>query len=153
DRVEARGIGQGAQMRDLLLLPGRVGGRQAVGVLEDADALGVGEALGEQMDECGVDVVDAATLLGQQLAGSRGVVAVVLRAPGRHQADRSCRAGSTSRSLSLPVTISGARPSVITPSVMTTLTTSPREGTSNMTCCSESSRIARRPRAPVPRSI
>src|SRR5699024_2403805 len=47
DRVEARLIGQGAQTPDLVLLAGRIGRGQAVGGLEDPDALGVPDPVGQ----------------------------------------------------------------------------------------------------------
>src|SRR5690625_2117842 len=158
DRVEARVIGQGAQTPDLVLLAGRIGRGQAVGGLEDPDALGVPEPFGQQVHQSGVDVVDAAAFVEQELLCADGVVRAARGVAGagrcgRHQALRSCWERSWARSESLVVTISGPRPSVTTPAVITTLAMSSREGTSNMTGCSDSSRMARSPRAPVPRSM
>src|SRR5699024_3709665 len=154
-RVEAGLVRQLAEMGDLLLLARGIGGRQPVLGLQQTHPLRVGEALGEQVHEGGIDVVDAAALAHQQPPGAFDVLSVVVaggRVRDRH-AERSWRPRRSCASASLPVSISGARPSVTTPSVMTTLTTSSHEGTSNMTSCRDSSRIARRPRAPVSRSI
>src|SRR5690606_28827035 len=58
-RVEVRRLGELAQPRDLLLLARGIRGRHVVRGLELADLLRGAEALGEQIDERGVDVVDA----------------------------------------------------------------------------------------------
>lgn len=57
------------QPLDLRGLPGRVGGRQAVPGLELADLLGALEALGEQVHQGGIEVVDAAAQVKQPLTG------------------------------------------------------------------------------------
>jgi len=58
-RIELCSIGKFAQPRDLLDFTGRIGGRQTMGGLQLADRLGALESLCEQVDESGVDVVDA----------------------------------------------------------------------------------------------
>lgn len=58
-RIELGFDGQLAQPCDLALFAGRVSRRQLVCCLEPPDPLGVLEPLGEQMDEGGIDVVDA----------------------------------------------------------------------------------------------
>ena len=60
DRVEVRLVRQLPQARDLLHLAARVRRRHPAGGLEHADLLGRLEALGQQVDQRGVDVVDAA---------------------------------------------------------------------------------------------
>src|SRR5690606_17671791 len=152
--VQSGVIREGAQARDLLSLAVRVCGWQSVLGLQHAHPLGVSEALGEQVHEGRVDVVDAAPLLGEEDAGTLDrLLAGCGRGIRCAHALCSWRPVPSARSASLPVSMSGARPSVTTPAVMTTLTTSSREGTSNITGCSASSRIARRPRAPVSRSV
>ena len=59
-RVEARVVRQGAQPLDLEGLAGRVGRRHPRAGLEPAHLLGALEALGEQVHQRGVEVVDAA---------------------------------------------------------------------------------------------
>ena len=56
-----------AQAVELLLLASRVGCRHPVLRLQHADLLGRAEALGEEVDERGVDVVDAAAESAQGL--------------------------------------------------------------------------------------
>ena len=58
-RVEMSILGEAAQSVDLHEFTRRVGGRQSVGSLEPPDLLGEFEPLGQQMNERGVDVVDA----------------------------------------------------------------------------------------------
>ena len=69
-RVEVRRGGQVAQPGNLLLLALAVGGRQADARFVDPDLLGDLEALREQQDQRGVDVVDARPVPGQRLVGS-----------------------------------------------------------------------------------
>ena len=66
--IELRVVGKAAQPGDLRLLTRRVGRRQAVGGLEHAHRLGAAEALGQHVDERGVDVVDRSAIAGR--AGS-----------------------------------------------------------------------------------
>src|SRR5450830_1015513 len=146
-RVEVRLVGEATQPRDLLRLSPQVRRRQPSYGLEHADLLRCLEPLRQQVHERGVDVVDAAPQsdeLGRQdVLGADGV---------RHCVhalfSRSVRLGPwTSRGTSVGFTFSRT-----TPRVMTTRPTSSRLGISNMTCWRTSSMIARRPRAPVPRS-
>ena len=58
-RIEARLLRQRTQPGHLLALAGRVGGGQADGGLVAADVLGDLEPLGQEVDQRGVDVVDA----------------------------------------------------------------------------------------------
>lgn len=58
-RIKSRLVGERPQPGDLPLLASRVGGRHTVRSLELPDSLGALEALGEQVDQGGVDVVDA----------------------------------------------------------------------------------------------
>src|SRR5690606_32449654 len=64
-RVEAGVLGERAQALDLLRLAARVRRRQPEVRLDVPHALGALEALGEQVDERGVDVVDGPACLGQ----------------------------------------------------------------------------------------
>src|SRR5450830_1648607 len=145
-RVEVRLVGELAQPRDLPRLSPEVRRRQPSRGLEHADLLRRLEPLRQQVDECRVDVVDAAPQaheLGRQAVLGAGV---------RHRVhalfSRSVRLGAwASRGTSVGFTFSST-----TPRVMTTRPTSSRLGISNMTCWRTSSMIARRPRAPVPRS-
>lgn len=59
DGVEPCLLGERSKSRHLAFLACRVGGRQAGGCLVPPDVLGDLEALGEEVDERGVDVVDA----------------------------------------------------------------------------------------------
>ncbi len=59
-RVEPGVLGQVAQPLDLVPLAGRIGRRQPVLRLQPPDLLGALEALGQHVDDRGVDVVDAA---------------------------------------------------------------------------------------------
>ena len=68
-RIETRLDGQRPQPRHLLLLAHRVGGRQPDRGLVAADLLGDLEPLGEQVDERGVDVVDARPVTRQLVVG------------------------------------------------------------------------------------
>src|SRR6478609_3547636 len=58
-RVQTGGLRDAGEAGDLLLVPGRVRGRQPTLGLELADPARELEALGEQVHEGGVDVVDA----------------------------------------------------------------------------------------------
>lgn len=59
DRVQPRGSGEASQPGQLLLLAAGIGGRQAEICLEMTDPLGAPEAFGQQVDQGGVEVVDA----------------------------------------------------------------------------------------------
>jgi len=63
--IQVRFLGQLAQARDLLLLPPRIGGGQGIGRLVLADRLGDAEPLRQDMDQGGVDIVDAAAEGGE----------------------------------------------------------------------------------------
>ena len=69
DRIETGLDGQRPQPRDLLFLARRVGWRQADLSLVTAHVLGDLEALGQEMDERGVDVVDARPVARQLCVG------------------------------------------------------------------------------------
>lgn len=86
DRVEAGCLRQRSQSRHLLRLAIRVGGRQAGSRLVATDVLGDLEPLREQMDERGVDVVDARSIAGQLLIrhGARDATGSNLRAEGKY---------------------------------------------------------------------
>lgn len=58
--VEPGALGELAEPGDLAGFAGRVGGRQVVCGFEEADLLGAFEPFGQHMDDCRVDVVDAA---------------------------------------------------------------------------------------------
>ena len=78
-------VGERPQSGDLALLAGRVRGRQVPLGLEQTDLLGALEALGEQVHEGGVDVVDAAAQareLGRDLVTAPGRVAHPVRVGG-----------------------------------------------------------------------
>ncbi len=64
-RVEVRFLGQLAQARNLLLLPSRIGRGQGVGRLVLADRLRDAEPLRQDVDQGGVDIVDAAAEGGE----------------------------------------------------------------------------------------
>ena len=70
--VELRVFGERAQPRDLVRSRSGSDGRQAVLGLQHADLLGELEALGEQVHERGVDVVDAQPDGGQLLGHGDG---------------------------------------------------------------------------------
>lgn len=80
--VEVGLLGQAAQTGDLPGLPGLVGGREAVVGLELSDGLGEFESLRQEVDEGGVDVVDAAAQLEEAVLGS-GVVRHRISLTGR----------------------------------------------------------------------
>lgn len=78
--IEVGFLGEPPQSGDLPGLPGFVGRGQSVVGLELAHGLGELEPLGQQMDEGGVDVVDAAAQLDEALlCAGRGIVVVVHR--------------------------------------------------------------------------
>ena len=58
-RIEIGVDGELAKPLDLPLLACRVCGREVVRSLQPADLLGVLEPLGEHVNQCGIDVVDA----------------------------------------------------------------------------------------------
>jgi hypothetical protein len=58
-RIELGIFGQRPQSRNLLGLPSRIGGRQTVRSFQLTDLLSDLEALGEEMHECRIHVVDA----------------------------------------------------------------------------------------------
>ncbi len=70
-RVQAGGYGQGAQPGDLLGLAGEVRRGQAQAGFQAADLLGAFEALGEEMDQGGVYIVDAGAQ-GEEFFGGHG---------------------------------------------------------------------------------
>ena len=83
DRVQAGILGQGPQTRHLLPLAPGVGRRQIQPSLEQAHLLSAAKALGQEMDEGGVEVVDGVPVDGQ-LWGDAGLFlahAVRLRSP------------------------------------------------------------------------
>ena len=58
-RIKLGILGQRAQSRNLLGLPGGIGGRETVRGFQLTDLLGDLEAFGKQMHKCGIHVVDA----------------------------------------------------------------------------------------------
>lgn len=83
-------LGELSQPGDLPGLPGLVGRRQTVVGLEFADALCELEALGEEMDEGGIDIVDAAPQLLQPFNCACSVVSVLIHAPILSTARHAC---------------------------------------------------------------
>ena len=57
--IELGGLREASQARDLRRLARRIGGSETVRRLVTADRLGAFEALGQHVDERGVDIVDA----------------------------------------------------------------------------------------------
>lgn len=57
---------------------------------EFADALGEFEALGEEMDEGGIDIVDAAPKLLQPVDCAYSVVSVLIHSPSLSMAGHAC---------------------------------------------------------------
>ena len=83
DRVQAGLLSQGPQTRHLLPLAPGVGRRQIESGLEQAHLLSAAEALSQEMDEGGVEVVDGGPIDGQ-LTGDAALLlahAVRLRSP------------------------------------------------------------------------
>src|SRR5690606_2601761 len=62
-RIEIGFISQTPQTGDLLLLALRVGSWHLVGSLERAHRLGAAETLGQNMNECSVQVIDGSPIL------------------------------------------------------------------------------------------
>ena len=58
-RIQPRRLRQRTQAADLLRLACRIGRRQAKPSLQQADLLGAFEALRQQVDQRGIDIVDA----------------------------------------------------------------------------------------------
>ena len=83
-------LGELSQPGDLPGLPGLVGRRQTVVGLEFTDALCELEALGEEMDEGGIDIVDAAPQLLQPFDCACSVVSVLIHAPILSTARHAC---------------------------------------------------------------
>ena len=73
DRVESGLLGERPQPRDLSVLALGIGGRQPDRSLVTADVLGDLEPLGEQVDQGGIDVVDARSVLVELLVGHANV--------------------------------------------------------------------------------
>lgn len=71
-RIELGVVRQRTQPRDLLRLTPRIGGRQAMGCLELSDNLRTPEALGENVDQRRIDVIDAFAQ-ASKLLGNGGV--------------------------------------------------------------------------------
>ena len=67
--IELRLFGQMAQPVDLALFAARIGGGQAAGRLVPADRLRHLEPFGEQMDQRGIDIVDALAIPVQYVVG------------------------------------------------------------------------------------
>ena len=65
DRVEPRLLGQRSQACDLLALTSRISRRQVKAGLEQSHLLGAAEALGQEVDESGIEVVDRGSVDGQ----------------------------------------------------------------------------------------
>jgi hypothetical protein len=63
--VEFGTFREGAQAGDLFGFAGEVRGREFQAGFQLSDGLGAFEALGKQVNECGIDVVDAAPEAGQ----------------------------------------------------------------------------------------
>ena len=76
--VEVRVLGENPQAGDLSGLARFIGRRQPVFGLELADPFGEFEPLGQEVDEGGVDIVDAVAQLDQSLLGGCLSVSVVL---------------------------------------------------------------------------
>ena len=70
--IELRSLGQRAQAGDLAFLAAGIGSGQAVHGLVGAHGLGDAEALGQDVDQRGVDVVDRGAKSGEHRIG-RGV--------------------------------------------------------------------------------
>src|SRR5687768_10890633 len=79
-------VGKAAKAGDLLGLARRVGRRQSVLGLQDANRLGAAEAFGEHVDQRSVDVVDRSAIspelfmrIGNTLeAGCYGIVGILI---------------------------------------------------------------------------
>lgn len=91
--IEVRLLGQTAQTGDLSGLTGLVGGREPMVGLELPDGLGEFESLREEVDEGGVDVVDAAAQLEESVLGS-GVVRHRISLTATHALRPGTRPGS-----------------------------------------------------------
>ncbi len=100
--IELGVFGEAAQAGDLALLATRIGGGQPAGRLVPADRLGHLEPLGEQMDERGIDIVDALAIALQHVVAHRLPPSMVKFDPherccGREQDLRSGAPAATAR--------------------------------------------------------
>ena len=89
-RIEMGLLGEFSQPSDLPGFPRFVGRRQTVVGFELADALGEFEALGEEVNEGGIDVVNAAPQLLQPFDCACSVVSDLIHAPSLSMPGHAC---------------------------------------------------------------
>lgn len=89
-RIEMGLLGEFSQSGDLPGFPRLVGRGQTVVGFEFTDALGEFEPLGEEVNEGGIDVVDAASQLLQPFDCACSVVSVLIHAPSLSMPGHAC---------------------------------------------------------------
>lgn len=89
-RIEMGLLGEFSESGDLPGFPRLVGRGQTVVGFEFTDALGELEALGEEVNEGGIDVVDAASQLLQPFDCMCPVVSVLIHAPSLSMPGHAC---------------------------------------------------------------